>query len=216
MADANWYDPYLAPGIIVTIILFVSAGFIKYLEGKKSNIKEAEKLETERVDRAEEKKEKEEKTAKELVEATDIKARITLTHIQDWVVALFASHKQDRALHDQQVNSIIDAMKIEMKQIAKECGDFKRNDFTNFRRSVEESLKELKHSMELIQTMAWGPDAKSVPPYMEGKEQTQEHKDEADVGAFSGRGQGEESEVEPNQEEEKKEDQLSSDAIKED
>ncbi len=42
----------------------------------------------------------------------------------------------------------------------------------------------MQKSIEFLQTMAWGADAKSIPPYMLGQEQTQEHKDEADVGVF--------------------------------
>ena len=42
----------------------------------------------------------------------------------------------------------------------------------------------MQKSIEFLQTMAWGADAKSIPPYMLGQEQTQEHRDEADVGAF--------------------------------
>jgi organic radical activating enzyme len=66
MSEGIWYEPYLAPGIVVTIILFVAAGIVKYLEGKKSNIKEAKDLEDKTIEKAVEKTRQEKSDAKVL------------------------------------------------------------------------------------------------------------------------------------------------------
>jgi|ERR1041385_4263423 hypothetical protein len=44
--------------------------------------------------------------------------------------------------------------------------------------------EELFRSIEFIHTFFMGPEAKSLPPYMYGEEETQEHRDLPEVGMF--------------------------------
>jgi uncharacterized membrane protein YhiD involved in acid resistance len=61
---SNWYDGYLAPGIIIVVVIAIVGWFRSYLSGKKSNIKEAQTLATQTVEKAEAKDIQEKKDAK--------------------------------------------------------------------------------------------------------------------------------------------------------
>ena len=52
------------------------------------------------------------------------------------------------------------------------------------RKDHEDFKKQSKRDLELLQTLAFGGDAKSTPPYIVGEEQTQSHKDEPAKGLF--------------------------------
>jgi uncharacterized membrane protein YhiD involved in acid resistance len=60
----TWWNDLLAPSIIVVVVIAVIGWLRSYLSGKKSNIKEAAKLETDRTERAEAKDIKEKADAK--------------------------------------------------------------------------------------------------------------------------------------------------------
>ena len=45
----------------------------------------------------------------------------------------------------------------------------------------------MQKSIDFFQTMQFGPEAKSVPDYMIGEEESQEHKDEPEKGVFASR-----------------------------
>jgi hypothetical protein len=65
LSDAGtWWNDLLAPSIIVVVVIAIIGWLRSYLSGKKSNIKEAQSLETQRADRAEAKDIKEKADAK--------------------------------------------------------------------------------------------------------------------------------------------------------
>jgi len=45
----------------------------------------------------------------------------------------------------------------------------------------------MQKSIDFFQTMQFGPEAKSIPDYVMGEEETQEHKDEPEKGVFASR-----------------------------
>jgi hypothetical protein len=45
----------------------------------------------------------------------------------------------------------------------------------------------MQRSIDFLQTMNFGPEAKSIPDYMMGEEETEEHKKEAEKGVFASR-----------------------------
>lgn len=107
--------------------------------------------------------------AKELAEEARIKAVDVRQEILEKVGGMFGTLRAEIALMDQKIFSNMEAREIKI--------DTLRGDFEEFR-------KQSKRDLELLQTLAFGGDAKSTPPYMVGEEQTQAHKDEPSTGMF--------------------------------
>jgi len=51
----------------------------------------------------------------------------------------------------------------------------------------KEELTRMQRSIDFFQTMQFGPEAKSIPPYLTGEERTPEHEQEAYKGVFASR-----------------------------
>lgn len=62
--------------------------------------------------------------------------------------------------------------------------EFREEKIGYLRKDFEEFKKDTKRDMEILQTLAFGIDAKSTPPYIMGEEATQLHKDEPGTGMF--------------------------------
>jgi len=60
-------------------------------------------------------------------------------------------------------------------------------DLSNHIQQEKDDLTRMQKSIDFFQTMSFGPEAKSTPPYITGEEETQIHKDEADKGVFASR-----------------------------
>jgi len=51
----------------------------------------------------------------------------------------------------------------------------------------KDELTRMQRSIDFFQTMQFGPEAKSIPPYITGEERTPEHEQEAYKGVFASR-----------------------------
>jgi len=51
----------------------------------------------------------------------------------------------------------------------------------------KDELTRMQRSIDFFQTMQFGPEAKSIPPYITGEERTAEHEQEAYKGVFASR-----------------------------
>jgi len=51
--------------------------------------------------------------------------------------------------------------------------------------TIQQDLAVLKTSMDFLKQMMWGRDVKSDAPYLFGKIETQEHKDEVETGIYA-------------------------------
>src|SRR6185436_9031654 len=128
-------------------------------------------------------------------DADDLASRLAATNentaigvkrdMKDHIGQLVDVLKQDIEFRQAQTYSKIELLDVKLAQVKIDLMEHIINE-------KDERLR-MQKSIEFLQTMAWGANAKSIPPYTTGQEQTQEHKDEPDVGAFSGKGEGEES-----------------------
>jgi len=96
--------------------------------------------------------------------------------MKDHIQQLISTLKQDIELSRTIVYSKMDAMDNKIAQVKIDLMD-------HIMRQTDINQREQK-SIEFLQTMAWGADAKSIPPWMEGKDTSTEHKEEADKGVF--------------------------------
>jgi hypothetical protein len=123
MSEGNWYEPYLAPGIVVTIILFVAAGIVKYLEGKKSNIKEAKDLEDKTKEKAVEKKRQEISDAKILEEEAEEEAVKVKKESRNHIDTKFKFSDQEHAHQHSEIINKIKNLDTKIEQVSKDLRD---------------------------------------------------------------------------------------------
>ena len=124
--------------------------------------------------------------AENLQTKTEAIAENVKTSMLAQVNSLLATLRQEIELERTKIYANMSAREVKLDRIIK--------DFEEFRRHVYTTFREFSKSIERIQTMAWGPDAKSVPAYMMGEVETAEHKEEDDVGVFYRQTQEEEDE----------------------
>lgn len=146
-------------------------------QDKKDYFDEYKRLLEEKVlDTAAKKKVIEEETADKVRQANIKRADIVKGEMREYINSFASSLVKDSALEHEKMYSKIHENRMMIDQLNK--------DLDHYKEYTKGDIRELKHSIEFLQTVAWGPDAKSVPPYMLGEEQSQEHKDLPDAGAF--------------------------------
>ncbi len=114
--------------------------------------------------------------ASRLAEANEKTAIGVKRDMKDHIGQLVSVLKQDIDFRQAQTYSKIDLIDMRLAQVKIDLMEHIINE--------KDERSRMQKSIEFLQTMAWGADAKSIPPYMLGQEQTQEHKDEPDIGAF--------------------------------
>jgi len=62
-----------------------------------------------------------------------------------------------------------------------------KQDLINHIEQEKDELTRMQRSIDFFQTMQFGPEAKSIPPYITGEERTPEHEEEAYKGVFASR-----------------------------
>lgn len=157
----------LAIGISVVLGI---AGFITgqmwAVRNRRDNVERArsEKATTER------------QLAKELRQESEDEAVSVRAEMRDHIAQLIDTLKQDIALQKEKIQSQMNMREVKIEQIKKDLA-------THMESQNKINEKTLK-TIEFVQTMLWGPEAKSIPPYMLGQEESQDHKDASDVGVF--------------------------------
>jgi hypothetical protein len=139
--------------------------------------------------------------AERLSQENERKAIAVRQDMRDHVSSVIQTLRQDIELQSSRIFSKIDNLDWRQQQNKISLAEHIQNE-------RDENARMMK-SIEFLQTMAWGPDAKSVPDYMFGREESQEHKDEPTKGAFKDRPEGgkeEEKQTAENEERIKEED----------
>jgi len=125
---------------------------------------------------AREKSTTERNIAKELAETAAKLADEVRDSMKEYVGQLLATLKQDIKLEHQRVYSNMESRESRIDQLRKDFEELKHFQY-KFNDAIQKSL-------ERIQTMQWGPSAKSVLPTMLDEIETEEHKSKPDKGVF--------------------------------
>jgi len=96
-------------------------------------------------------------------------------HIDRLIVVL----KQDLEMQKIQTYGRMDGLETRIAQIKIDLMEHILNE-------KDERLR-MQKSIDFFQTMQYGPDAKSIPAYIIGEEETEEHKDDPEKGVFASR-----------------------------
>jgi heme/copper-type cytochrome/quinol oxidase subunit 1 len=138
MSEGNWYDAYLAPAVVIGIIIAAIGGIRSYFSGKKSNNKEAKDLEDKTIQKAEDKGVKERSEAKiletekiEAAEQVEEKREKEATKVkkesQEFVAEKFRFSDQEHAHQHAELKNELKELRTWMKQIAKDVEELKSN-----------------------------------------------------------------------------------------
>ena len=165
-------------GVVGTLLFNARNRKDKIIETRQTLAADVEKIAREKI-------KEEQSIARELAVTSQALALDVKQSMKDHIQQLISTLKQDIDFRQAQTYSKIDILDTKLAQI--------KIDLMEHILDEKDERIRMQRSIEFLQTMAWGADAKSIPPYMTGEVQTQEHKDEPDVGAFSGKGEGEES-----------------------
>ena len=120
--------------------------------------------------------------AKEVAERNEKVVIDIKDDMKSHISTLISTLKQDIELQRTLIYSKIEILGLKQQQ--------DKIDLLEHIQDEKDELTRMQKSIEFLQTMAWGPDSKSVPDYMFGKEESQEHKDEPSKGAFRDRPEG--------------------------
>jgi hypothetical protein len=94
----------------------------------------------------------------------------------DRLVAIIESKMELASVRSYSKMGEIDSKVMQLKQ-----------DLMNHIEDEKEELTRMQRSIDFFQTMQFGPEAKSIPPYITGEERTPEHEKEAYKGVFASR-----------------------------
>jgi len=117
--------------------------------------------------------------AKELRDESEEEAVAVRQEMRDHIGQIIDTLKSDIALQKEMVQSQMNMRDMRIEVIKKQL-----DDYIETQNKINEKVVK---SIEFVQTMLWGPEAKSMPPYMLGEQETQAHRDEPDVGMFAGK-----------------------------
>ena len=125
--------------------------------------------------------------AKELAEHSEKLALDVKQSMKEHISQLIITLKQDIELQRTIIYSKIDTLDVKIQQ--------NKIDLAEHIKDYHNLEERITHSIEFLQTMAWGPDAKSVPAYMQGEEETEAHRAKPGVGAFRDRTKEEQEDI---------------------
>ena len=165
----NYED--LTVTIVLSLAAAIAGGFITWVFKRGERKDSVEKI---RSDKAT----SERALAKELRTESETEAIAVRQEMRDHVGQLLDTLRADIALQKEKIQSQMNMREVKIDQIKK--------DLETFIISQNKINDKTVKAIEFVQTMLWGPEAKSMPPYMLGQEETQEHRDEPEVGMFKG------------------------------
>ncbi len=145
----------------------------KQTSDKLVSVAEVEKLAREKVT-------SERNLARELAEENRKVAMEVRSEGREYINQVIGTMKQDVELARSLIVSRLEVMDLKMQQkMAVSAMEIK---------NMKNDIARAQKALEFIQTMAYGPDAKSEPAYLTGEEETELHRGEAGKGVFSERG----------------------------
>ena len=156
--------------VVLTLLAGLAGGFFAWAFKRGERKDSVEKI---RSDKAA----SERALAKELRTESEAEAIAVRQEMRVHVDQLLDTLRADIALQKEKIQSQMNMREVKIDQIKK--------DLETFIVSQNKINDKVVKSIEFVQTMLWGPEAKSMPPYMLGQEETQEHKDEPEVGMFT-------------------------------
>ena len=169
---------------IVVTIGVAAAGIIvtQFWNSKMRKDRIAEKRVTQQfeIDKAmREKKAEEKETADSLAHNTAELALATKQDMKDHIDRLIQTLKGDIELQRVLTYSRIDALDTKVAQV--------KIDLMQHIIDEKEDRIRMQRSIDFIQTLQFGPEAKSIPAYATGEIETQEQRDEPEKGVFATR-----------------------------
>ena len=170
------FDFDFTSGLLIAVIglMLGLIYFLIDLKYRKKTDMRAEKVQVESL--AERVKENQAETAEKLRAETALIAQQTRRDMEAYVDRQTQDLKTDYGHKFQVVDLKIDAIHEAIANV------IEKNAQTALINS--KTAERLEKQMDRIQQFEWGRDAKSVPAFITGEEETQEHKDKPDEGLF--------------------------------
>jgi K+ transporter len=125
---------------------------------------------------AREKIKEEQSIARDLAVTSQALALDVKQNMKEHIQQLISTLKQDIALSAEQAEAKIDKLDYRLAQI-------KIDLMEHIMEEKDEKIR-MQRSIEMLQTMNYGIDAKSEPAFLVGKDETQEHKDKPGEGLY--------------------------------
>ena len=123
--------------------------------------------------------------AKELKENAEKIAATVKEETMAAVNQLFATLRSEIKLHDQEIASEMKARDVRINQNRDHFVYFIDNIFKEFKENILAILEKQNKTIEMLQTLSFGPDAHSFPHYIMGEEKTFEDANKPDEGMFN-------------------------------
>jgi hypothetical protein len=144
---------------------------------KKDKVEETRaKLQREVETTARDKLREESKTRTELESSAKLLAADVKASMKEHIAQLVFTLKQDIELSRVMAYDKMETIDVRVAQVKIDLMD-------HIIQEKDERIR-MQKAIEMLQTMNYGADAKSIPPYMLGQEESEEHKDEPDKGLF--------------------------------
>ena len=170
---------FLVVGVAVAVAGIVGTNIWSNKQ-RTDRLQERKQVQTMEVEKAAREKQKEEQTlAKEVAKENKALALEVKQDMKDHVDRLIVTLKQDIELQRVQSYAKLDSLEAKTAQI--------KIDLMQHIADEKDERVRMQRSIDFFQTMQYGPDAKSIPPYITGEEQTEAHKDEPEKGVFASR-----------------------------
>ena len=122
--------------------------------------------------------------AKELKDNAEKIAATVKEETMAAVNQLFSTLRSEIKLHDQQVESEMKARDVRINQHKEDFDYFIDNIFKDFKISIMAILEKQNKTIEMLQTLYFGPDAHSFPHYIMGEEKTNADDQKPGEGMF--------------------------------
>lgn len=161
---------------VIAIVVSIAVGIAGFISGQLYAIKnrrdQVEKAKREKItdDRA---------LAREVAAESEALTLEAKQEMREYITNIIVGLKADIELAKAKANNLDSIRDMKLEQLTKEFYEYKL-----FQNGVNEKVTK---AIEFVQTMLWGPEAKSMPPFMLGEDESQEHRDEPEVGMFKGK-----------------------------
>jgi len=161
-----------AGGMIGTQLYYRSSKKDKQVETRQSLLADVEQT-------AREKSKQEQTLAKEVAIENKALAATVKQDMKDHIDRLLQILKGEIELANVRAYSKMGEIDSKVMQL--------KTDLFNHIEQEKDELTRMQRSIDFFQTMQFGPEAKSIPPYITGEERTAEHEQEAYKGVFASR-----------------------------
>jgi len=170
---------FLVVGVIVAVAGIVGTNIWsnKQRTDRLQERKQVQNMEVEKL--ARDKIKEEQILARELAAKSAALALDVKQDMKDHIDRLIVILKQDIELSRVQAYAKLDTIESKVAQVKIDLMD-------HIEHEKDERIR-MQRSIDFFQTMQFGPEAKSIPPYLTGEERTPEHEDEPYKGVFASR-----------------------------